>query len=181
MVPLQNHASFGVAALKSKKYSVKYPNYACHWSQNPFEKTRLRLIDDTKGTPNSFSKENCSVLGSTLSWPGKPTTGSTKRQRVDFNRPGNRLAVKLLELVGRGDAHVHTAAEIARVALDDSGHNPASGLQGLASCGTNGKHSNNTERDFRRMVRDTYNMHLEPYTINLELEVPYSKTLQVDM
>ena len=31
------------------------------------------------------------------------------------------------------------------------------------------------------MVRDTYNMHLEPYTINLELEVPYSKTLQVDM
>lgn len=108
------------------------------------------------------------LVGPAAYLPGQPSR--TKRQRLDFQKPGNRLAVKLLEMVGRGETHISTVAEIARVAVEDTGPKAAKTLEGIASCGSNGKHASNTERDFRRMVRETYNMRLEPYSIQLKLE-----------
>jgi len=55
----------------------------------------------------------------------------------------------LLDLVGRGGAHVETAAEIARAVEADSSSNKIhQGVRQLAACGSHGKHNQNTERDF---------------------------------
>lgn len=78
---------------------------------------------------------------------------------------------KLLELVGKGDTFVQTAAEIAR-AVDLDSHDPVHpSLQRLAACGSYGKHDGNTERDFQRLVRGSNGFNLEPYSIKLMLQV----------
>ena len=78
---------------------------------------------------------------------------------------------KLLELVGKGDAHVQTVADIARAVTFDSSNSVHSGLQKLAGCGANGKQDGNTERDFQRLVRGSNGFFLEPYNIKLTLQV----------
>lgn len=80
---------------------------------------------------------------------------------------------KLLELVGKGETHVSTAAEIARAVEYDSNHEVAKGLHKLAACGNNGNCPSNTERDFRRFVKDSFLLKVEPYIIKLVLEVPH--------
>lgn len=63
-----------------------------------------------------------------------------------------------------------TAAEIARVIQSDFG-DAVKGIEHLASCGTHGKHSSNTERDFWAWAKGAYNFHLQPYQIKVHLHV----------
>ena len=79
---------------------------------------------------------------------------------------------KLLDLVGRGDAHVQTVAEIARAVRDESLHSVHQKLEQLAACGTHGKCESNTERDFQRLLRGSNGLHLDPYNITLSLQAP---------
>ena len=78
---------------------------------------------------------------------------------------------KLLELVGKGDAHVQTMADVARAVSLDFPNSIHSGLQKLAGCGANGNQDGNTERDFQRLVRGSNGFFLEPYNIKLTLQV----------
>ena len=78
---------------------------------------------------------------------------------------------KLLELVGRGDAHAQTVAEIARAVDVESSHTVHPKLQQLAACGGSGKHDGNTARDFQRFLRGFNGFNVEPYTIKLTLQV----------
>ena len=81
----------------------------------------------------------------------------------------------LLDLVGRGGAHIETAAEIARAVEADSSSNTIhqihQGVRQLAACGSHGKHNQNTERDFQRMLRGANGLQLQPYNIKLRLQV----------
>lgn len=79
----------------------------------------------------------------------------------------------LVDMVGRGSAHVETAAEIARaVEVDSASHPIHDGVRQLAACGSHGKHSQNTERDFQRLLRGANGLQLQPYNIKLKLQVP---------
>ena len=75
---------------------------------------------------------------------------------------------KLMELVGRGDTHSSTAAELARTIQSDFGASSV-GIRDLASCGADGKHESNTERDFWTWTKGAYKFHVEPYQIKLTL------------
>ena len=76
-------------------------------------------------------------------------------------------------MVGRGSAHVETAAEIARAVEVDAASNPIhDGVRQLAACGSHGKHSQNTEMDFQRLLRGANGLQLQPYNIKLKLQVP---------
>lgn len=77
---------------------------------------------------------------------------------------------KLLELVGRGQAHVSTATEVARAVVSDAPHKPTSGIHCLAKCGNFGKRDNNAERDMLTWTRGCYGLELEPYTVELVLQ-----------
>lgn len=81
---------------------------------------------------------------------------------------------KLIELVGRGSTHCSTACEIARSALKDAGPNASAALQGMASCGTYGKNDQNTERDFLAFTKGVYGFELDPYPMQLCLEVAWT-------
>ena len=76
----------------------------------------------------------------------------------------------LLDLVGRGGTHVETAAEIARAVEADS-NRVHQGVRQLAACYSHGKHNQNTERDFQRLLRGANGLQLEPYTIKMKLQV----------
>lgn len=85
--------------------------------------------------------------------------------------PRSATADLLLELIGCGGSNVQSAAEIARTVKSDCGHSlslPA--LDAIASCGTNGANSNNTERDLHRFLRGARGLKLETYNITLQLQ-----------
>ena len=75
-----------------------------------------------------------------------------------------------MELVGRGEAHISTAAEIARVIRSEF-DGASKGIRNLASCGTDGKHESNTERDFWTWAKGAYDFHVQPYPIRVLLQV----------
>ena len=77
---------------------------------------------------------------------------------------------KLMELVGRGDTHISTAAELARTIQSDFGTSSV-GIRDLASCGADGKHESNTERDFWTWAKGAYDFHVQPYPIRVLLQV----------
>lgn len=77
----------------------------------------------------------------------------------------------LLDLVGKGTAHIETVAQIARAVKSDSQQPIHEGLQKIAACGTHGKHDANTERDFQRLLRGSNDFFVEPYSIKLTLQV----------
>ena len=76
-----------------------------------------------------------------------------------------------MELVGKGDAHVQIAADLARAVVEDCPNAAHPGIHHIAACGANGKFDGNTERDFQRLVRGFNGLSLEPYTIKLRLQV----------
>ena len=104
---------------------------------------------------------------------------STKRRRVVDELPESKLVRCLVDMVGRGGAHVVGAAEIARAALEDCGHGAkaAQALEALGSCGTGGKHDGNAARDFHRWTKGMGGVFLEPYPIKLTLQAARLKRL----
>lgn len=109
--------------------------------------------------------------------PGLPGgSANAKRRKQEPVTSGESLVLdKLLELVGRGDSHVQTVAEIARAVRSDYSQSVHPKIQELAACGASGKFDANTERDFQRLLRGSNGFHLEPYTINLTLQVSLTK------
>lgn len=71
-----------------------------------------------------------------------------------------------------------SAAELARAARGDCGSNSAAftALSALGSCGTDGRHGSNAERDFLRWTKGIGGLLLEPYPINLTLQVSRLET-----
>lgn len=103
--------------------------------------------------------------------PALPGENAKRRKTLEPISWGESSVLdKLLELVGRGDAHVQTAAEIARAVDRDSNNSAHPKLQQLAACGAYGKCDGNTERDFQRLLRGSNGFNLEPYTITLTLQ-----------
>ena len=103
-------------------------------------------------------------------WPGnQPRAKRCKRESVSSNQ--SAILDKLLELVGKGDTHLQTAADFARAVVEDCPNAAHPGIHHIAACGANGKFDGNTERDFQRLVRGFNGLSLEPYTIKLRLQV----------
>ena len=103
-------------------------------------------------------------------WPGNQTRAKRcKRESIASNQ--SAVLDKLLELVGKGDAHVQIAADFARAVVEDCPNAAHPGIHHIAACGANGKFDGNTERDFQHLVRGFNGLSLEPYTIKLRLQV----------
>ena len=77
----------------------------------------------------------------------------------------------LLDLIGKGYAHVSLATEVARAVITDAPQEPSSAIACLASCGTYGKNASNEERDFMNWTKGCYGFELEPYMVELMLQV----------
>ena len=80
---------------------------------------------------------------------------------------------KLISVIGRGGANVNVAHEIVHTMMDDGFKNPA--LATFASCGTNGLNDANTERDMLTWLRGLWGVELEPYQIELQLQVVFGQ------
>lgn len=92
--------------------------------------------------------------------------------------PVSYTANKLLDLVGRGSTHIQTAVEIARATTREGLNAPA--LHSLASCGANGKHDGNCERDLHTWLSPgVFDFQLERYEITLNLQVTSQSILAV--
>ena len=76
---------------------------------------------------------------------------------------------KLLEMVGRGDTNISCATEIARVIQSDGFK--ADALAALGSCGSGGQNGGNVARDLHRWLRGEWAFEVEPYEIQLNLQV----------
>ena len=98
----------------------------------------------------------------------QPGRGQSRKRQRFGPAPGEATVDKLMELVGRGDTHISTAAELARTIQSDFGASSV-GIRDLASCGADGKHESNTERDFWTWTKGAYKFHVEPYQIKLTL------------
>ena len=99
---------------------------------------------------------------------------SSRRRRVaPDDLPHSHLASSLIEMVGRGQAHVSKACQLARAAVGDSvvGKGAVQPLAALASCGCNGKFESNAERDYLRWTKGLAGLRLEPYEFRLVLQV----------
>lgn len=94
--------------------------------------------------------------------------GSRRRKKLD-QMPESRTATKLIGLVGRGNVHVSTIADMARAAMEDGLVTPA--LTALSACGAGGKCPQNTERDVHTWLRGAWGLELEPYKFKLNLQV----------
>ena len=107
---------------------------------------------------------------------------SCKRRRVaPDDLPHSHLASSLMEMIGRGPAHVSKACHLARAAVCDSvaGKGAVQPLAALASCGCDGKFESNAERDYLRWTKGLAGLHLEPYVFRLTLQVSQTYTLLV--
>jgi len=91
--------------------------------------------------------------------------------------PDNLTANKLLEFVGRGTTNIETVTSLARTMQADGFH--AKSLAALGSCGANGVHNGNSERDLHRWVRGAWGFELEPYEITLKLHVAWCCTSMI--
>ena len=97
---------------------------------------------------------------------------SRRRRVAPDDLPHSHLATSLIEMVGRGYAHVSKAASLARAAVSDSiGEDGAAHcLEAFASCGCGGKFESNAERDYLRWTKGLAGLKLEPYEISLTLQ-----------
>lgn len=74
----------------------------------------------------------------------------------------------MIELIGRGKAHVGTMAALARVIQADGLNKPA--LAAIAGLGTGGENDSNSERDLFALASGLWGFNIEPYEIRLELQ-----------
>lgn len=81
--------------------------------------------------------------------------------------PESLTANKMLELIGRGKAHVSTMASLARIIQADGLNKPA--LAALTGLGTEGRNESNCERDLLAKTAGLWGFNIEPYEIFLEL------------
>lgn len=112
-------------------------------------------------------------LGASTFLTAQPGDGSTAKRCKQQAVAAGQSAVldTLLDLVGKGSAHIETVAQIARAVKSDSQQPVHEGLQRIAACGAHGKHDANTERDFQRLLRGSNDFFVEPYSIRLTLQV----------
>lgn len=75
-----------------------------------------------------------------------------------------------LRMVGCGRASVAEVCEISRANVADGASSAA--LHGLKSLGGEGRHESNQERDLHRWVKGLHSMQLEPFHVEMLLNVP---------
>lgn len=92
-----------------------------------------------------------------------------KRPRLDV-LPESKTVECVIGMIGRGSANISRATEIARCAQEDGLSQPA--LRALTSCGADGRHAQNTERDLHRWCSCLFGCKLLPYQIKLTLQAP---------
>jgi len=75
-------------------------------------------------------------------------------------------------MIGSGRAHVHTVVSIAQAQCMDG---PApEAVTAFASLGSFGRNSSNEERDLHRWLKSIYNIDLEVYYVQMNLQVTRS-------
>lgn len=67
-----------------------------------------------------------------------------------------------------------TAADLSRACVLDMGHCVPASVQGIASLGSWGRHSQNQERDLHRWIHNVYHLQLEPFDIQIPLQAWFS-------
>lgn len=92
-----------------------------------------------------------------------------KRPRLE-KLAESRTVSKLTELIGRGSLSVAGACDLARAVVEDH-ELPAGAIKTFASLGSSGKHPQNCERDLHRWLRGLYGLVLEPYVIQVKLQI----------
>ena len=78
-----------------------------------------------------------------------------------------------LEAIGRGMLDWQSVAEISRANVREGIHSEA--IHRLAMCGTSGKHDQNLERDAIRWLQNLWNIQVETYELEVELEDEHGK------
>ena len=79
---------------------------------------------------------------------------------------------KLTDMIGRGQISVAAACEIAEGVVQDH-HLPHEACKAFASLGCGGSCPQNSERDLHRWLRNLFNFKLQPYVIDLKLQVSW--------
>ena len=109
------------------------------------------------------------IFASSESWPGEALPGRKRPKLSEL--PQSQTLTSLLRLVGRGGADVAVATSLARAVISDGLDAPD--LKCLASCGSDGRHDSNSERDLHRWLKDMWGLNVQPYPIRLELQVAW--------
>ena len=97
-----------------------------------------------------------------------PGTHPQKRPRLE-SLPESHVVNQLVELIGRGGLNVNVATTVARSAVQDG--NAGKALLAMASCGKGGELEQNQERDLLKWLRGVWGFLLEPYCVQVPLEV----------
>lgn len=85
---------------------------------------------------------------------------------------------KITDLIGRGKMSVAAACELAvGIVLDHKV--PHGAVKAFSTLGGNGLHPQNSERDLHRWLKALYGFKLEPYVIELNLQVDNQKVQKV--
>lgn len=100
-----------------------------------------------------------------------PGTRPQKRPRLE-SLPESKVVNELVELIGRGGLNVNVAMTVARSAVQDG--STCKALQAMASCGKDGECEQNQERDLHNWLRGVWGFMLEPYCLQVPLEVTRS-------
>ena len=91
-----------------------------------------------------------------------------KRQRLEAYSD-SRTVTKLIDLIGHGRMSVTGAVDLANCMVDDGMLKDA--ITAFASLGTNMAHASNCERDLHRWFRDLFGFRLQPYCVDMFLQV----------
>ena len=67
-----------------------------------------------------------------------------------------------------------TAADLSRACVLDMGDCVPASVQGIASLGSWGRHSQNQERDLHRWIHNVYQLQLEPFDVQVPLQAWFS-------
>lgn len=73
-------------------------------------------------------------------------------------------------MISRGRISIAGAIDLASSMLEDGMTTPA--MDAFASLGTNNRFPSNGERDLKRWVTTLFGFTLEPYTVEMALQVP---------
>lgn len=77
----------------------------------------------------------------------------------------------LLQLVGRGRIDITCATDVARAILKDGVENES--VEKMASLGAFGRAQSNCERDLHRWLSSVFGLHLQPYTVYVDLKAHF--------
>lgn len=88
--------------------------------------------------------------------------------------PYSKSAESYLSMIGTGRVSISAAADLCRAIVEDVGSQAPQAVRALASLGAWGDHCQNQERDLHRWTCGLYGLALQPYDIEMRLQVSWS-------